>query len=176
MMKLKGKNIWSLLKKKTNKQTNQKNPSVSLTRDLALISAPKNPCRTRGLYKRGGSWGSHGNCSQHGNHRQACPFAKWKRCCLCQEKIRICFILLYQNLRPDITLEVHHQYFGSTDSHTTISLHMLTDISPSSKAQILVFSTCSADSSYFPPSHLGALHFYFLIKIKGQLKEAPAWH
>lgn len=71
-----------------------------------------------------------------------------------------------------ITLKVHHQYFVSTEDH--ISLHIVTNISPSLKAQILVFTTCNADSSSFPPSHLGALHICFLMKIEGQPKEALA--
>lgn len=80
MMKLKGKiyKAYLRLKKTTKKATNKQkedNP-VSLTQELILILAPKNPCRISGLYERGGSWGSHGDCSQHGDDRQACPFLK----------------------------------------------------------------------------------------------------
>lgn len=41
------------------------------------------------LYERGSSWGSHWGFSWRGNSRQVCHFPKWKRCYLCQEKIRM---------------------------------------------------------------------------------------
>ena len=66
----------------------------------------------------------------------------------------------------------YHQQFMSTDDPTTLSLHIVTDISPSLKAQTLVFTTCSAGSSYFLASHLGALHICFLMKAEGQLRKA----
>lgn len=52
----------------------------------------------------------------------------------------------------------------------------VTYMSPSLKAQILVFATCGADSSYFTPSCLAPFCFHFVMKIEGQPKEAPAWH
>lgn len=101
-----------------------------------------------------------------------------------------CFTELYQILRSDVTSEVYHKYFVSFDDPTArakIAMFVevlcqvktfrwfITDISTSLKAQILVFNTCSADSSYFTPRHLAPFHFHFLMKVEGQPKEAPAW-
>lgn len=116
--------------------------------------------------------GVQGDCSQHGDHGETALFLSEKGnfLSLSGENQNI----FYTVIPKPVTLEVHHQYFVSTGDHTTISLHIVTDISPF-KAQIHIFTICTADSSYFPPSHWGALHICFLMKT-GQVKEAPAWH
>lgn len=134
----------------------------------------------------------HWNCKTEEIHwrsschsKQGCHFPKWKTGYLRQEKIRICFALLYQILRSDITLEVYHKYFVNIDDHTakakiTVFVGILCQVktfrrfitdTSSWKAQILFFTTCSADSSYFIPSHLTPFCFHFLVKIRSKLRK-----